>query len=83
MSAVFSTMFLGGFDIPFVSGIPWLEPASLLIKIIFCLGLMIWIRGTLPRFRYDRLMAFGWKRLLPFSLINVLLTAVTITVFKL
>ena len=44
---------------------------------------MIWIRGTLPRFRYDRLMAFGWKRLLPFSLINVLLTAVIITVFKL
>jgi NADH-quinone oxidoreductase subunit H len=82
MSAVFSTMFLGGFDIPFVSGIPWLEPASLLIKIILCLGLMIWIRGTLPRFRYDRLMAFGWKRLLPFSLINVLLTAVIITVFN-
>jgi NADH-quinone oxidoreductase subunit H len=47
------------------------------------LGLMIWIRATLPRLRYDRLMAFGWKILLPLSLLNVFLTAVAIMVFGL
>jgi NADH-quinone oxidoreductase subunit H len=83
MSAVFSTMFLGGFSGPFVEQVPWLGPLYLLIKIIFCLGLMIWIRGTLPRFRYDRLMGFGWKILLPISLINIVLTALIISIFGL
>ena len=83
MSAVFSTMFLGGFAGPFVEQVPWLGPVYLLIKIILCLGVMIWIRGTLPRFRYDRLMKFGWTVMLPFALINVLLTALVITIFSL
>jgi NADH-quinone oxidoreductase subunit H len=83
MSAVFSTLFLGGFAGPFVSDVPWLGPIYLLIKIIFCLGLMIWIRGTLPRFRYDRLMKFGWTRMLPFALVNIVITALFITIFNL
>ncbi|MBN2043656.1 MAG: NADH-quinone oxidoreductase subunit NuoH [Anaerolineales bacterium] len=83
MSAVFSTLFLGGFAGPFVEQVPWLGPVYLLIKIIICLGLMIWIRGTLPRFRYDRLMKFGWKILLPIALINVVLTALMISIFGL
>ncbi|HAY85664.1 MAG TPA: NADH-quinone oxidoreductase subunit H, partial [Chloroflexi bacterium] len=83
MSAVFSTMFLGGFSGPWVDQVPWLGPLYLLIKIIFCLGIMIWVRATLPRFRYDRLMGFGWKVLLPFSLINLVLTAGIISIFGL
>jgi NADH-quinone oxidoreductase subunit H len=83
MSAVFSTLFLGGFAGPWVDQLPWLGPIYLLLKIIFCLGLMIWIRATLPRFRYDRLMGFGWKVLLPFALINIVLTALIITLFGL
>ncbi len=83
MSAIFSTLFLGGFDGPGVAGHPWLGMLYLLIKVILCLGVMIWVRATLPRFRYDRLMAFGWKVMLPFSLINVVLTALLIPVFNL
>jgi NADH-quinone oxidoreductase subunit H len=94
MSAVFSTLFLGGFAGPglgrtyelfgwFVIDTNWLGPVYLMIKIFFCLGVMIWVRATLPRFRYDRLMKFGWTRMLPFALINVLITALFITIFKL
>ena len=83
MSAIFSTLFLGGFAGPGVEQIPWLGPLYLLIKIIFCLGIMIWVRATLPRFRYDRLMKFGWKVLLPIALINIVLTAGIISIFGL
>jgi NADH-quinone oxidoreductase subunit H len=83
MSAIFSTLFLGGFAGPGVEQIPWLGPVYLLIKIIFSLGIMIWVRATLPRFRYDRLMKFGWKVLLPIALANILLTALLISIFGL
>jgi len=75
VSAIAATLFLGGFDGPFVNQIPWLGPIYLLLKIAFMLFLMIWIRATLPRIRYDHLMAFGWKVLLPLSLLNILVTA--------
>jgi NADH-quinone oxidoreductase subunit H len=54
----------------------WLGPVWLVGKTVAILLLMIWLRATLPRFRYDRLMAFGWKILLPLALANVALTAV-------
>lgn len=76
VSTFAATMFFGGYDIPFVGDVPWLEPLALIIKIIILLFVMIWIRATLPRFRYDRLMAFGWKVLLPAALYNVFVTAV-------
>jgi NADH-quinone oxidoreductase subunit H len=75
VSSIFVTLFLGGFDGPFVDKVAWLGPIYFVIKVIASLGLMIWIRATLPRMRYDRLMAFGWKILLPLALFNVLLTA--------
>jgi NADH-quinone oxidoreductase subunit H len=78
VSAIFSTLFLGGFDGPMVATIPALGPLYLFLKIVASLVLMIWIRATWPRLRYDRLMAFGWKVLLPLALINVLITAIMI-----
>jgi NADH-quinone oxidoreductase subunit H len=78
ISAIAATLFLGGYSGPWVGSFPWLGPIYLLLKIIILLFVIIWIRGTLPRFRYDRLMAFGWKIMLPAALINVFLTAVVI-----
>ncbi len=78
VSAIAATLFLGGYSGPWVESIPWLGPIYLLLKIIILLFVIIWIRGTLPRFRYDRLMAFGWKIMLPAALINVFVTAVVI-----
>ncbi len=78
VSAIGATLFLGGYLGPFVGRFPWLGPIYLLIKIAVLLFWMIWMRGTLPRFRYDRLMAFGWKVLLPLALLNVFATAVGI-----
>ena len=83
VSAIFATLFLGGYRGPFVDQWPLLGPLYLLAKIILGLGIMIWIRATLPRLRYDRLMAFGWKVLLPLSLLNVFLTAVVIVLLGL
>jgi NADH-quinone oxidoreductase subunit H len=82
VSAIAATVFLGGYAGPWVDDLPWLGPIYLLLKIIILLFGMIWVRGTLPRFRYDRLMAFGWKIMLPAALINVFVTAVVITLLK-
>jgi len=78
VSAIAATVFLGGYSGPWVENLPWLGPIYLLLKIILLLFGMIWVRGTLPRFRYDRLMAFGWKIMLPAALINVFVTAAVI-----
>jgi NADH-quinone oxidoreductase subunit H len=75
VSAIAATLFLGGYQGPFLDQAPLLGPVYLAIKVVAILLLMIWLRATLPRFRYDRLMAFGWKILLPLALANVALTA--------
>jgi len=78
VSAIGATLFLGGFHGPFVNQLPILGPFYLFFKILVLLFLLIWLRATLPRLRYDRLMAFGWKFLLPVALANVFLTAVVL-----
>ncbi|MEX2161845.1 MAG: NADH-quinone oxidoreductase subunit NuoH [Anaerolineales bacterium] len=83
VSAIFAALFLGGYRGPFVDQFPLLGPLYLALKIIVSLGIMIWIRATLPRLRYDRLMAFGWKVLLPLALLNIFLTAIAIVVLGL
>jgi NADH-quinone oxidoreductase subunit H len=75
ISAIFATLFLGGFLGPFVDRFPLLGPLYLFIKIVLLLFIMIWVRATWPRIRYDRLMAFGWKVLLPLSLAITFITA--------
>ena len=80
VSAIAATLFLGGYQGPFLDQAPLLGPVYLFVKVVAILLLMIWLRATLPRFRYDRLMAFGWKILLPLALANVALTAVGVVV---
>jgi NADH-quinone oxidoreductase subunit H len=80
VSVIAATLFLGGYQGPYLDQAPLLGPVYLAIKVVAVLLLMIWVRATLPRFRYDRLMAFGWKILLPLALVNVALTAVGIVV---
>ena len=81
VSAIGAALFLGGYWGPYVQQVPWLGPIYLLLKVLAILFLMIWVRATLPRFRYDRLMAFGWKVMLPLALVNVVVTAVLVVLF--
>lgn len=78
VSAIAATLFFGGYDGPGVDSLPWLGPVYLFLKVLILLFGMIWVRATLPRIRYDRLMAFGWKLLFPLALGIVFLTAVGI-----
>ncbi len=78
VSAIATTLFFGGYLGPFVEKLPWLGILYFGIKTTAFLFLMIWVRLTLPRLRYDQLMTFGWKVLLPLALFNVVITAVVI-----
>jgi NADH-quinone oxidoreductase subunit H len=88
-SAVISCLYFGGYDIPFLNdaklansmGDVWLallHVGVLLAKIIGFLFLFIWVRWTIPRFRYDQLMNLGWKKLIPLALLNMLVTGAII-----
>src|SRR5215212_3917494 len=84
-SAVMASLFFGGYDIPFVNdtnlaqniGTNWaavLQGLCLFAKIVCFLFLFMWVRWTIPRFRYDQLMNLGWKVLIPLALFNMLVT---------
>jgi NADH-quinone oxidoreductase subunit H len=75
LSALFVTFFLGGWDGPFATQYPILSLVYFSLKVLACLILMIWVRATVPRIRYDKLMSFGWKSLMPIALANVVVTA--------
>jgi NADH-quinone oxidoreductase subunit H len=81
VSVIAAALFFGGYHGPFVDQIPWLGPIYMFIKVFLLLFGIIWVRATIPRIRYDRLMALGWKILLPLALFNVFLTAVAIILF--
>ncbi|MDZ4339876.1 MAG: NADH-quinone oxidoreductase subunit NuoH [candidate division NC10 bacterium] len=68
--ALAATLFLGGWQGPFLPPVIWF-----LLKVFAFIFLFVWLRATLPRFRYDQLMRFGWKVLLPAALANVMVTA--------
>jgi NADH-quinone oxidoreductase subunit H len=79
ISAIAATVFLGGWWLPFGVHPPhWVYPFVVLGKTFLFIFLFIWIRGTLPRLRYDQLMSFGWKVLLPLATANALVTAILV-----
>jgi NADH-quinone oxidoreductase subunit H len=91
VSMIFATLFLGGYLLPFQNQLeqiqnpvwqnvilPLLGPVSLFVKVALMLFVFVWLRSTLPRIRYDRLMTFGWKVTFPVALLMVLVTAAVV-----
>jgi NADH-quinone oxidoreductase subunit H len=88
-SAIIATLFFGGYDIPFFneSTLPTniatvLGGLALFLKIAFFIFVFMWIRWTLPRFRYDQLMNLGWKGLIPLALINMIATGALVLLLR-
>ncbi len=81
VSAVAVNLFMGGWHGPFIP--PEYGWIWFLLKLAFLLFCYLWLRWTLPRFRYDQLMAFGWKVLLPLATVNMILTAAGVLYFEL
>lgn len=90
-SAVMVTLFFGGYDIPFVNEASWglssfwmsvISFSVLMAKVSFMLFVFLWIRWTIPRFRYDQLMNLGWKKLIPLALVNMIITAAVMLLLK-
>src|SRR4051812_25028140 len=79
VSGIVTTVFLGGWLLPFGIHPPgWVDPFVVLGKMALVTFLFIWVRATLPRLRYDQLMSFGWKVLLPLATLNALVTAIVV-----
>jgi len=79
VSGIATTVFLGGWLIPGIDTPGWAQPLVVLGKMMIFVFVFIWVRATLPRLRYDQLMSFGWKVLLPLATLNVLVTAIVVT----
>jgi NADH-quinone oxidoreductase subunit H len=78
LSGLCVTLFLGGWHGPGWTGPSWMGPLWFLLKLVIILYVFIWMRTTLPRLRYDQLMRFGWKVLLPIATINAVVTALLV-----
>ena len=78
LSALCVTLFLGGWHGPGFDGASWTGPLWFIGKLVLLLFIFIWMRTTLPRLRYDQLMRFGWKVLLPVATINAVITAILV-----
>jgi NADH-quinone oxidoreductase subunit H len=79
VSGIATTVFLGGWLIPGNPHVPgWVDPLVVIAKMMLFITFFIWVRATLPRLRYDQLMSFGWKVLLPLATVNLLVTAIVV-----
>jgi NADH-quinone oxidoreductase subunit H len=79
VSGIIVTVFLGGWLLPFGIHPPgWVDPIVVIAKMFLFITFFIWIRATLPRLRYDQLMSFGWKVLLPLATLNLVVTAILV-----
>jgi len=84
-SVIMSTLFFGGYDIPFLNEanydqnwMAFFGIMALMAKVIGFIFLFMWVRWTIPRFRYDQLMNLGWRILIPLALFNMLITGAVI-----
>jgi NADH-quinone oxidoreductase subunit H len=82
LSFITSTIFLGGWQGPWVSQVPLLGVIYLLVKVVFMIFLVLWIRASIPRVRFDKMMKFCWKFLLPLGLVNLVITAVGVAMYN-
>ncbi len=89
-SAVIATLYLGGWQVPYLQtlGLPAmlvsiLQVLAFVLKVVFMVFVFIWVRWTIPRFRYDQLMNLGWKVMLPLAIANLVITALVLTFYKL
>jgi len=89
--AVMAVLFFGGYDIPFVNEAAWglgqntmaiIGFAVMMSKALFFVFVFMWIRWTIPRFRYDQLMTLGWKKLVPLALVNLIISAAVVLWLK-
>jgi NADH-quinone oxidoreductase subunit H len=81
VSGIAVTIFFGGWTLPFGIDPPhWVDPIVVIVKMLIGVFFFIWVRATLPRLRYDQLMSFGWKILLPLATLNALVTAILVVV---
>ncbi|MCF1714273.1 NADH-quinone oxidoreductase subunit NuoH [Flavihumibacter sp. RY-1] len=90
-SVLMATLYFGGYDIPFVNDasliesmgmnlVAVLQGLSLFLKAAFFIFVFMWVRWTIPRFRYDQLMHLGWKVMIPLALFNMLITAIVVLI---
>ena len=92
VSCVAAAMFLGGWNAPYpgtilaqlgLGGFAWIEGVAwFTVKVYGFLFLFFWLRATLPRLRYDQLMKFGWKVMLPIALGNIVVTAIAMYIYN-
>ena len=75
LSGLCVTLFFGGWHVPWVERLDPYGPIWFFLKLLFFISLFIWLRASVPRLRYDQLMRFGWKVLLPVATINAIVTA--------
>ena len=86
-SVMITLLFLGGWNVPYIQSMQLdtltkevIQIAGFSFKVIFLMFFFVWVRWTLPRFRYDQLMNFGWKTLIPLALANVIITAIVMAI---
>jgi NADH-quinone oxidoreductase subunit H len=84
MSVIMATLFFGGYRLPFgfLNDIVWIGPFVLAVKVLILLFVFVWVRASIGRPRYDQLMAFSWKFLLPVSLAYMIITVLLTVFFK-
>jgi NADH-quinone oxidoreductase subunit H len=78
VSALAVTLYFGGWTLGALDGVPGLPFIWFMVKVGICLFVFIWLRATLPRIRYDRLMRFGWQTLLPLAVLNLVATSAVV-----